>query len=276
MDRGDPGKLDHRGGRVPRRRGEARRGLPRRHRAGRRRHPALAVRRLAGRRRPPGPRPGQADGRGAGASTTLPPGCSRTGRATSSTAGTGSSPSRRAAFSTGFVHEGLRLAVLTGDDLSGQKASTRDMRKMPARRKKQIDPLELEAGDYVVHEQHGVGRFVEMRQREVQGATREYLVLEYGASKRGGPPTGSTCPPTRWTRSPAMSAASSRQPRPARRRRLGQAQEPGPQGGPPDRGRADQAVRRPPGHPGITRSGRTRPGSASSRTRSRSTRPPTS
>ena len=87
----------------------------------------------------------------------------------------------------GLVHEGLRLAILTGDDLSGQKASTRDMRKMPARRKKQIDPLELKAGDYVVHEQHGVGRFVEMRQREVQGATREYLVLDYGASKRGGP-----------------------------------------------------------------------------------------
>jgi transcription-repair coupling factor (superfamily II helicase) len=62
------------------------------------------------------------------------------------------------------------------------------MRKMPARRKRQIDPLELSAGDYVVHEQHGVGRFVEMRQREVAGAVREYLVLEYGASKRGGPP----------------------------------------------------------------------------------------
>ena len=59
---------------------------------------------------------------------------------------------------------------------------------MPARRKRQIDPLELTAGDYVVHEQHGVGRFVEMKQREVGGAVREYLVLEYGASKRGGPP----------------------------------------------------------------------------------------
>jgi transcription-repair coupling factor (superfamily II helicase) len=59
---------------------------------------------------------------------------------------------------------------------------------MPARRKKQIDPLELKPGDFVVHEQHGVGRYVEMRQREVQGATREYLVLEYGASKRGAPP----------------------------------------------------------------------------------------
>jgi transcription-repair coupling factor (superfamily II helicase) len=88
----------------------------------------------------------------------------------------------------GFVDATNRLVLLTGDDLSGQRSSTRDMRRMPARRKRQIDPLELSAGDYVVHEQHGVGRFVEMRQREVGGATREYLVLEYGASKRGGPP----------------------------------------------------------------------------------------
>lgn len=88
----------------------------------------------------------------------------------------------------GFVDATNRIAVLTGEDLSGQRASTRDMRKMPARRKRQIDPLELSAGDYVVHEQHGVGRFVEMKQREVGGAVREYLVLEYGASKRGGPP----------------------------------------------------------------------------------------
>ncbi len=86
----------------------------------------------------------------------------------------------------GFVSESLCLAVLTGDDLSGQRASTKDMRRMPTRRKKQIDPLELAPGDYVVHEQHGVGRYVEMRQREVQGATREYLVLEYGSAKSRG------------------------------------------------------------------------------------------
>lgn len=92
------------------------------------------------------------------------------------------------AISHGFVDELNRVALLTGEDISGQKSSTRDMRKMPARRKRQIDPLELKAGDYVVHEQHGVGRFVEMKQREAGGAVREYLVLEYGASKRGGPP----------------------------------------------------------------------------------------
>jgi transcription-repair coupling factor (superfamily II helicase) len=39
-----------------------------------------------------------------------------------------------------------------------------------------------------VHEQHGVGRFVEMMQRTVGGATREYLVIEYASSKRGQPP----------------------------------------------------------------------------------------
>ncbi|GAB3200527.1 transcription-repair coupling factor [Nocardioides hungaricus] len=91
-------------------------------------------------------------------------------------------------MSHGLVDDRNRLVVLTGEDLSGQRASTRDMRRMPARRKRQIDPLELSAGDHVVHEQHGVGRFVEMRQREVGGAVREYLVLEYGAGKRGGPP----------------------------------------------------------------------------------------
>ncbi|HWI43243.1 MAG TPA: transcription-repair coupling factor [Nocardioides sp.] len=80
------------------------------------------------------------------------------------------------------------LVLLTGEDIVGAKASTRDKGAMPVRRKRQIDPLELKPGDYVVHEQHGVGRFLEMRQREVKGVTREYLILEYGASKRGGPP----------------------------------------------------------------------------------------
>jgi len=93
-----------------------------------------------------------------------------------------------ATLDRGLVDPTLGLVIVTGDDLSGQKASTKDMRRMPTRRKRQIDPLELRAGDYVVHEQHGVGRYVEMAQRTVQGATREYLLLEYGASKRGAPP----------------------------------------------------------------------------------------
>nr|WSZ96418.1 transcription-repair coupling factor [Streptomyces sp. NBC_00857] len=87
----------------------------------------------------------------------------------------------------GFVDPDLKLAVLTETDLSGQKAAGKDGARMPAKRRKTIDPLTLEAGDYIVHEQHGVGRYVEMVQRTVQGATREYLLVEYAPAKRGQP-----------------------------------------------------------------------------------------
>ena len=87
----------------------------------------------------------------------------------------------------GIVSSTLKLVVLTETDLVGQKSTTRDTRRMPTRRRQTIDPLQLKAGDFVVHEQHGVGRYVEMVQRTVAGATREYLVLEYAAAKRGQP-----------------------------------------------------------------------------------------
>jgi len=92
----------------------------------------------------------------------------------------------------GFVAPELRLAVFSESDLTGRQGSTtRDMRRMPSRRRNVVDPLQLRAGDYVVHEQHGVGRFVEMVQRTLgagaNAATREYLVIEYASSKRGQP-----------------------------------------------------------------------------------------
>ncbi len=87
----------------------------------------------------------------------------------------------------GFTLPGVELAVFTAADLAGQREVDKSARRMPARRKNTIDPLELTAGDPVVHETHGVGRYIEMVQRTVQGATREYLVLEYAPSKRGQP-----------------------------------------------------------------------------------------
>jgi transcription-repair coupling factor (superfamily II helicase) len=91
------------------------------------------------------------------------------------------------ALGHGFVAAGAKLVVVTESDLtsgSGSGTSTKDMRRLPSRRRNQVDPLQLRLGDHVVHEQHGVGKFVEMVQRTVGGATREYLLLEYGASKR--------------------------------------------------------------------------------------------
>ncbi len=96
-----------------------------------------------------------------------------------------------AQIGNGFVWPDLKLAVLTEADLASTAAtasSTKDMRRMPSRRRGGVDPLQLKAGDYVVHEQHGVGKYLEMTSRTAGGATREYLVIEYAPARRGQPP----------------------------------------------------------------------------------------
>ncbi|MDK7196758.1 transcription-repair coupling factor [Actinotignum sanguinis] len=97
-----------------------------------------------------------------------------------------------APIAEGFVLEGQQLGVYAGADLTGRGgSSTRDMRALPKRRRKNaVDPLSLTPGDFVVHDRHGVGRFVRMEKRAIggKGGQREYIVLEYAPSRRGGPP----------------------------------------------------------------------------------------
>jgi transcription-repair coupling factor (superfamily II helicase) len=88
----------------------------------------------------------------------------------------------------GFTWPSVRLAVMSEADLAGQRTGPAGPVRMPSRRRGGVDPLQLVSGDYVVHEQHGVGRYLEMTSRTVAGATREYLVIEYAPSKRGQPP----------------------------------------------------------------------------------------
>ncbi|MBI5160684.1 MAG: transcription-repair coupling factor [Micrococcales bacterium] len=101
---------------------------------------------------------------------------------------------------------GPGLAVLSEAEFYGRAAGidTGRAKKLASRRKNVVDPLQLRAGDYVVHQTHGIGRFVELIQREVSSGqraprgplgtsvtstkvTREYLVIEYAPSKRGHP-----------------------------------------------------------------------------------------
>jgi transcription-repair coupling factor (superfamily II helicase) len=85
----------------------------------------------------------------------------------------------------GVVIPGANLVVITEADLTGSRATAVDGKRLAAKRRNTVDPLALTAGDLVVHDQHGIGRFVEMVERTVGGARREYLVLEYSSSKRG-------------------------------------------------------------------------------------------
>lgn len=79
----------------------------------------------------------------------------------------------------------------------GQRASTKDMRRLPSRRRRAIDPLTLKPGDHVVHEQHGVGRYVDMVQRAVaEPSASTSCSSTRRASVASAGPTGSSC---RWT-----------------------------------------------------------------------------
>ncbi len=56
-------------------------------------------------------------------------------------------------------------------------------RKRKKTKKKNAEPIksfvDIRQGDYVVHENHGIGKFLEIRQLEVEGIKRDYLMIQY-------------------------------------------------------------------------------------------------
>ena len=88
--------------------------------------------------------------------------------------------------------EALPLVVVTETDLTGNRVGDiADAKRRPAKRRNKVDPLALKQGDFVVHETHGIGKFLKMAERTIQSgdetSRREYIVLEYAPSKRGQP-----------------------------------------------------------------------------------------
>ncbi|WP_066040499.1 transcription-repair coupling factor [Herbiconiux solani] len=96
----------------------------------------------------------------------------------------------------GFEIPELKLALIGETEFYGRTIGydNRQVKKLASRRKNVVDPLQLKTGDFVVHSTHGIGKFLELTQREVSSGgrnavktTREYLVIEYAPSKRGYP-----------------------------------------------------------------------------------------
>lgn len=67
----------------------------------------------------------------------------------------------------GVIIPGANLVVITETDLTGSRVSAAEGKRLAAKRRNIVDPLALTAGDLVVHDQHGIGRFVEMVERTV-------------------------------------------------------------------------------------------------------------
>ncbi|MBW4656009.1 MAG: transcription-repair coupling factor [Kaiparowitsia implicata GSE-PSE-MK54-09C] len=81
----------------------------------------------------------------------------------------------------GFILPTFRLVVITDREFFGQHTLTTPsyVRKRRRAASKQVDPNKLQPGDFVVHKNHGVGKFVKLESLVLNGETREYLAIQY-------------------------------------------------------------------------------------------------
>jgi transcription-repair coupling factor (superfamily II helicase) len=81
----------------------------------------------------------------------------------------------------GFILPTFRMVVVTDREFFGQHslASPSYIRKRRKAASKQVDPQKLRPGDYVVHRNHGVGKFVKLESLTINDETRDYLVVQY-------------------------------------------------------------------------------------------------
>lgn len=78
----------------------------------------------------------------------------------------------------GFEYYGNKFMVISENEIFG----TAKKKRIPTKRK-DARPIktfvELNTGDYVVHENHGIGKYIAIEQLKVQGAKKDYLKIRY-------------------------------------------------------------------------------------------------
>ncbi|BAZ39461.1 transcription-repair coupling factor [Calothrix sp. NIES-4101] len=81
----------------------------------------------------------------------------------------------------GFVLPTYRMIVVTDREFFGQHslATPSYVRKRRQSTSKQVDLNKLRPGDYVVHRNHGIGKFQKLESLTVNDETRDYIVIQY-------------------------------------------------------------------------------------------------
>ncbi|MCP4578542.1 MAG: transcription-repair coupling factor [Deltaproteobacteria bacterium] len=87
-------------------------------------------------------------------------------------------------LSKGFTWPDMGLYVVSEDEIFGPK------RGMAGRKKTRKDALkwssfsQLKAGDFVVHEEHGIGRYDGLSKMEIGGKANDFVIIEYAENAR--------------------------------------------------------------------------------------------
>ena len=74
-----------------------------------------------------------------------------------------------------------RIALVTDREFFGQQSlsSSGYVRRRRKAASRTVDPNKMRPGDFVVHRNHGIGRFKAMEKLAMSGDIRDYLVVQY-------------------------------------------------------------------------------------------------
>ena len=86
------------------------------------------------------------------------------------------------AFSAGMEYPGIKLAILSDSQLIRSRNGKSSKKKLPANRQRIESYADLSAGDYVVHENHGIGRFAGIVKMQVDGFEKDYIKISYAGT----------------------------------------------------------------------------------------------
>ncbi|OPJ55082.1 transcription-repair coupling factor [Alkalithermobacter paradoxus] len=84
-------------------------------------------------------------------------------------------------ISSGFQYSDIKYTLITDKEIFGVHKKSSDKKKKFKKGEKIESFLELNVGDYVVHESHGIGRYLGIEQLKVNGIKKDYMKLVYSA-----------------------------------------------------------------------------------------------
>ena len=87
------------------------------------------------------------------------------------------------ALPNGMEYPDIRFAVLTEGQLLAQTAQKPRKKRQKASNRQKLDSFtDLSPGDLIVHEYHGIGRYLCMEQMKIDGAVKDYVKIAYQGS----------------------------------------------------------------------------------------------
>lgn len=78
----------------------------------------------------------------------------------------------------GFEYNNLKLVVISDKEIFGT-GKNKAQKKIKKSKGKQIEFSDLNIGDYVVHENYGIGQYEGVEQLNIQGAKKDFLSIQY-------------------------------------------------------------------------------------------------